>query len=1065
MRIAQVSDIHIRNLKFHQDYRRVFADFHRRLEELHVDLVAITGDTAHAKTNISPEYVGLTSEFLTETVRRAPVIITLGNHDLNLMNPDRQDAITPIVEALANERIVLLKGSGPFEPYFPGFNNHEQTSKFCFWNFGIADVEHWPRPLYPEDQINIGLFHGSIRNCLTDSLFRMTHTEYDTDIFEGLDFVMMGDIHKRQAFNDGRAWYAGSMIQQNFGEDPEKGFLLWDIGSRDQWDVRFVELKGSRHFYTIKLPDDLQIPEMAVEPDSRIRVSPPRQLTLVEQRTVEKLIRKRYGPHDVITLGVQNVGQMFASGSAGTRIENLRDLSVQEGLLRQYLDGRKVSSAVMDRVLDLNRKYHRTVEQADEMARGISWRILRMGWNNLYNYGEGNVIDFSQIRGLTGIFAPNAAGKSGMVDVITVGMFDANTKEVSKNVHLINDNKDQATIILELLANRERFTITRDIERIKVGMRKGQEREWGKTTLDFVRHDEHGAEEKLVQENRPDTERQIRQRFGTFDDFMLTALFAQWDPMDLIMCKETDRKRILFRFLDLDIFEEKAALAKEDAREWLDRLVELEEGNYEEAAKNLRSQIAMTDSEIEDDGEFIADQVARGQWVQAEIERLIEEKESVPQIGWDLVREQSDLVYAERRIEEYKEEIRKLEYAGEDLTCAPGPLEHALGLMAEEVFDEGAHEDAAKELEDLQESIASLEHEVEVEETRAAGLERQKRILGNVPCGDQFPGCQFLVDAFRAKGSLEGVRRQIEEWNQELEIDRSRERSLQKVKDRYDLYLKWKEETDYYRQAKSVAKLKTEALLSKIEIEEAKAIKAREHIAAIERAAADVLRNETLDQRIGVARLNKGIIEDALAQRRAILAEHHEELGSNQGILKRIEESLDTLHEVQTMCSAFEHFTGAMGKDGIALQVLTQKLPVINEEINKILGSSCEFGAFIEYDPEDQSIRLYLQYGQYKSRVLELGSGAEKFLASVAIRAALLSISNLPRSNMFIIDEGFGKLDPEKLESIQRMFDYLRSVFDHVIVISHTDVMKDMVDNIIDITADDEGYAHVEIGG
>ena len=155
----------------------------------------------------------------------------------------------------------------------------------------------------------------------------------------------------------------------------------------------------------------------------------------------------------------------------------------------------------------------------------------------------------------------------------------------------------------------------------------------------------------------------------------------------------------------------------------------------------------------------------------------------------------------------------------------------------------------------------------------------------------------------------------------------------------------------------------------------------------------------------------------------------------------------------------------AMGKDGIALQVLTQKLPLINEEINKILSSACEFGVYIEYEPEDQSIRLYIQYGQYKSRLLELGSGAEKFIASVAIRSALLSISNLPRSNMFIIDEGFGKLDPQNLEAIQRIFDYLKSVFDHVIVISHTETMKDMVDNIIDITSDDEGYAHVEIGG
>ena len=66
---------------------------------------------------------------------------------------------------------------------------------------------------------------------------------------------------------------------------------------------------------------------------------------------------------------------------------------------------------------------------------------------------------------------------------------------------------------------------------------------------------------------------------------------------------------------------------------------------------------------------------------------------------------------------------------------------------------------------------------------------------------------------------------------------------------------------------------------------------------------------------------------------------------------------------------------------------------------------------------------------------------------------------------MFIVDEGFGKLDPQNLEAISMMFDYLKSVFDHVIVISHLDIMKDLVDNIIEITPDDEGYAHVEVGG
>lgn len=1061
MRIAHVSDIHIRNLKFHSDYRKVFENFYKKLEELKVDLVVNTGDTAHTKTNISPEFVSMASEFFTEVAKRCPMINVLGNHDLNLMNSDREDAISPIVEALNNPRIVLLKEAGKWLPPAEWRTAFIDGKLLAFQNLAIADTEHWPSAPYNDDYVNIGLFHGSVRNCITDSLFRMTNVEYDHDIFEGLDYVMMGDIHKRQSFNDGRAWYAGSMIQQNFGEDPEKGFLLWDIKSKEDFTVEFHELTGNRRFYTVKLGDDLKIPELRIEPKSRIRISPPRNLTLVEQKTIEKLVRKKFDPHDVITLGANNSGQGVVHDAGNEyKVENLRDMTVQENLLRTYLSSRKISQDIMDRIIGLNRKYQVAVEQKEDMSRGVNWRVLKMVWNNLYNYGENNAIDFAQIKGLTGIFAPNASGKSGMIDVITVGMFDSNTKEVAKNIHLVNDNKDKAAIIMELLANKERYTITREIERVKYGTRKGDAKEWGKTTLDFIRHDKDGGIEKLVQESRPDTEKQIRRRFGTFDDFMLTALFAQWDPMDIIMCKETDRKRILFRFLDLDIFEEKAKMAKEESKEWLERLADLEEGNYEEAASNLKGFIEEKKKLISLDEDFIKDYERRDKEVQKEIEDLLLEKSAVPQLPWKLDQEKYILKTAEKNIQNNLEEqasltetIKKLESEIDDI--APLAASH----------DPERRKKIISELETLTGQVAILrtnlkEHQIHVED-----LKRQTAILDKVPCGDKFPGCQFLVDAFKAKKDLpdhqqEVINTEVELREIEAELESARSSKI-KSDARVEHFKSWERS----KQALKEAMLNMKRLKAQIDVEIANKVSAKERIAAIEKAAADVLKNQELDRQIGNARLNKREIERVIGDRRVELAKHHKELGSDQGVLERVEKALATLKEVKDTCSAFEHFAAAMGKDGIALQVLTQKLPVINEEINKILQSAAEFGVSIDYDKEDQTIRLYIQYGQYKSRLLELGSGAEKFLASVALRSALLSISNLPRSNMFIIDEGFGKLDPQNLEAVQRMFDYLKSVFDHVIVISHSDLMKDMVDNMIEITADDEGYAHVEVGG
>jgi exonuclease SbcC len=84
---------------------------------------------------------------------------------------------------------------------------------------------------------------------------------------------------------------------------------------------------------------------------------------------------------------------------------------------------------------------------------------------------------------------------------------------------------------------------------------------------------------------------------------------------------------------------------------------------------------------------------------------------------------------------------------------------------------------------------------------------------------------------------------------------------------------------------------------------------------------------------------------------------------------------------------------------------------------------------------------------------LELGSGMEKFVSSLAIRAALIDVSNLPRPNFLAIDEGFGNLDSENMNSVYQLFEYLKTSFDFIFVISHIDVMRDTVDDLMEIEA------------
>jgi DNA repair exonuclease SbcCD ATPase subunit len=91
---------------------------------------------------------------------------------------------------------------------------------------------------------------------------------------------------------------------------------------------------------------------------------------------------------------------------------------------------------------------------------------------------------------------------------------------------------------------------------------------------------------------------------------------------------------------------------------------------------------------------------------------------------------------------------------------------------------------------------------------------------------------------------------------------------------------------------------------------------------------------------------------------------------------------------------------------------------------------------------------------------LELTSGMEKFIASLAIRTSLINITSLPRPNFLAIDEGFGVLDSDNLNSMYMLFDYLKSQFGFIMCISHIDAMRDVVDKLVEIKKEN-GYSKI----
>lgn len=256
-KIISFSDLHLRTFKYHNEYKEVLTGFLNQIKELIKDYkydevrIAFIGDYVHNKITISSELLMLGTWLLKELEKIAPVIIVAGNHDMLLNNLDRMDSITPMVELINSSNIKYLKESKCYED-----DNIVWCNYSIFEESKRPDIETFKLENGIDNKKFCGLYHGPIMGNKTDIGFEFDHGA-EVDIFKGLDFCLLGDIHLHQTAicKDGekliKCVQNGSIIQQSYGENTFlHGFLLWDVENKD---FEFHEVKNPYLFYQFKI--------------------------------------------------------------------------------------------------------------------------------------------------------------------------------------------------------------------------------------------------------------------------------------------------------------------------------------------------------------------------------------------------------------------------------------------------------------------------------------------------------------------------------------------------------------------------------------------------------------------------------------------------------------------------------------------------------------------------------------------------------------------------------------------------------------------------------------------
>lgn len=1033
LKCVHISDIHWRGLTRHDEYVESFTAMFDNIKALNPDVIFIGGDIVHSKTQgISPEIIDKLTWWFTMMADLCPTHIILGNHDGLILNKSRQDAITPIINAIDNDNLFLYKKSGTYPIGVPGFN-------WCI--FSCFDEEGWKDVKPTPGDINIATFHGGVNGSTTDIEWEI-EGDVDLDFFDDYDFAFLGDIHKVQYLDkEKRVAYPGSTIQQNYGEDPGKGFLFWEIEDKDTYKSTFYEIPHSKPFVTIDWTGDVRttVEEALKYPvDARFRVRVASHINQTEIKHLHSALKDyRNATEIVFKYDKKSDLSVVSIDSGKIHTQDLQSVSTQTRLMREYYKSMNLSDEEWKRLDKLVLQYTSKAIKKDA-ARNIKWTINKLEFDNLFSYGKDNVINFDSMSGITGIFGKNRSGKSSIPGSLMYGLYNTTDRGSISNLHVINMRKGYCRARIYMSANGKNYLVDR--QSTKKSNRKGKIS--ATTHLNLSEVDESGnVIVDMNGEQRRATEKTLRTLVGTPEDFLMTSLASQGEMNNFIKNGATQRKSILTKFLDLNIFDDMMALAKDESsqikallssssdRDW-DTLI-TEKGIDKRSNVRLRLDLENNLTKLRSNMEELKISMATSK-----------DSELVTQIDIDKQQEAIELSQSElKSIEENCNKINK------SIASVQSKISSIQTLKSQFPIDDLTERYEAQQ--DLERALTDLSHIHEKSKILLKGQKKSVKILEDVPCGDQFPKCKFIKNSHTAKKKIDEQQNLVKENYDKV---KSAKKSLNTLKneclhdkiEKYDAILRKESSLQINLRDE---KLSLSAVVSRRKIVIDSISDASRDLQSMKLRASD-----TEDaKKMSYARKEIQALTDQINDLDTQRSELTKTVGRLDAEIKSLKAEKEKYNDLILRWKTYTLFMNAVSKKGIPLQIMSAQLPVINDEISKILQGVVGFTVELEADPNSNQMEIYINYGDSR-RIIECGSGMEKMMASLAIRVALINMSALPKTGLLIIDEGFGALDDMNVESCGRLLNSLKQWFRNILVISHVDAVKDMVDNVLPIT-------------
>ena len=747
----------------------------------------------------------------------------------------------------------------------------------------------------------------------------------------------------------------------------------------------------------------------------------PENFTQERIKSVKQYFYKKYNTTNVnVITKVKNTEETQQTIDVSV---NIMDKNYQRELIKSLLES-KGQEDLYDKVISIDNAVENSLIANDtEVTPFKRWYIKKIEFSNFLSFGEDQVLDFEKCNGITVVESdpPNFGGKTVLTVDLLLFLFFNTTTKTTKAEEIFNrfTDKNKVTVKGDILIDGEDYIIVRTIER-----KKSKAGEWNvKTELDFFKKLADGQLQNFTGEQRRETENFIKTSIGDMDDFLMTIVTTASNLEDLIESKPTARGQVLSRFLGLEFLKKKEETGKE---------------LYSSFSKGMISNVYNTETLKQD---------------------ITLSKEEIERLNGEITDSESKINDVDKRLQkgqEYKDGLLNSKHADIDrelITINPDRLKDDIGSQKTKIVDtkkqikdvkvvepkEFYHEDKHDEIKD---SMKTINGELVLAQSKVQEIKELVKKYGD---GIQCEHCGIkLMEAALTKKKIDELsdwEKKVDELIKKLEDLDSKEKSYTQLKKDFD---------EYERN-----KLIKEKYEISLESQEMKLGQLETKLSQYESVQEKIKKNNEIDAQIIKANMR---IDDLITEKRG-----YERIQSqNQVKIDQLTTKIDKNHElILQIAEEFEKekvyklYLEVFGKNGITKLIMKTMMPLINQELQRLLQDSCYFNLEIRVNEKNEVEFIMIDNSTGIEKLMASGSGYERTIAAMALRAVLSKVCSLPKPNISVWDETFGKISNENLEMVGEFFTKMKDYFEKIFVISHNPLISNWGNNIVTIKKTD----------